>query len=129
MTYTDTIPVCSTEYFYAIRAVDDANNASTFVTDAQVIVVEPTTPTEEVINPEGTEAVQGETTTNNEETPQNGNDTNGEVQGETTTDNEAVEQSKFWSWFKYVLIGIGVASLGGVAYIYVSNRRNNKKTY
>ena len=129
ITYTDTLPVCATEYFYAIRALDDANNTSTFVTDAQVIVIPPVTPAE-VLNPTGTEEVQGETTAEEQE---NGNeenpDNNGEVQGETTTEEDVVNQSKFWGWFKYVLIGIGVASLGGVAYMYVSNRRNNKKTY
>lgn len=126
ITYTDTLPVCNTEYFYAIRAVDAANNTSTFVTDAQVVVIPPAvTPVVEELNPAGTEEVQGETTT--EEETQSGTDTSGEVQGETTTDEDTVKEYTFWSWFKYVLIGIGVASLCGVAYIYVTNRRKTTK--
>lgn len=128
ITYTDTLPVCNTEYFYAVRAIDEANNTSTFVTDAQVIVIPPVvTPVVEELNPAGTEEVQGETTTE-EESP-NDTDTNGEVQGETITDEDTAKEYTFWSWFKYVLIGIGVASLGGVAYIYVTNRRKNAKAY
>ena len=47
VTYTDTpLPNCSTEYYYAIRAVDSFNNTSTFVTDDIVtVVIVPATPT------------------------------------------------------------------------------------
>src|SRR5690606_25697870 len=61
ISYTDTVPNCDLEYFYAVRSVDDANNSSPFVADTLVTV----TP---------------------DEADPNGNGDDGEVQG--SEDNE-----------------------------------------
>lgn len=141
VTYTDTpLPSCSTEYYYAIRALDSFNNTSTFVTDDIVtIVIVPATPTETTTDENG--EVAGEEVVDDDADGTGGNggeevvDDDGEVAGEdivdengATTDegdengDETADQS-FWDEYKYVLIFIGVVLLSSVGYIYVKRRK------
>ncbi len=140
VTYTDTpLPSCSTEYYYAIRSVDDFNNTSTFVTDDIVTVVytQGTTTTNVTVTDE-TGEVAGETTTDEEGNGTGGDDEtttdeNGEVAGETTEDengegtegegNVDEEDQSFWGEYKYVIIFLGVVLLSSVGYIYVKRRK------
>lgn len=150
ITYTDTLPVCDVEYFYAIRVFDDANNASSMVTDPLVIVVQPEKEEKEEVeelvvdieeetgSTDNSGEVQGETTVeeeDNEEDTVDETDTNGEVEGEEDINDENIdddsneenkEKDTFWDWFKYVLIGLVLITLSGSILKYVANRRNEK---
>lgn len=135
VTYTDTVPNCDLEYFYAVRAVDDADNSSDFTADTVVTVVPGT------IIDEGGE-VQGAGTGNNnnggneEENGGNGSD-NGDNEEEdvkgtgdkesTNGDSNKKDENTVWDWLKYVLLAVALLGAGGVAYLYVRNR-NNKPT-
>ncbi len=121
VTYSDTQPVCGQTYFYAVRALDVADNTSTFVTDKTVVVTivpaTPTTPVTPTVVP--VEEVKGtETTEDNTDT-----NTNEEVKG--VTDEET--QSNVWSWLKYVLIGVGAITIISISYVYARKRNRGNE--
>ncbi len=131
VTYVDNpVPNCSTEYFYAVRALDSIGNASTFTTDNIVKIVYTYTPsTETEGTTDGTGEVAGEEinidedgTGGNGEEEEEGDD-NGEVKGEEDEESVENEKDSFWNKYRYVLLAIGVAVLGGIGYIYVRRKK------
>jgi|GEM_PF-903215 len=130
VTYSDTQPICGTTYFYAVRAVDIAENTSSFVTDKTVVItivpITPVTPVTPTVVP--VEEVKG--TETGEETTDTTNTDNGvdqtpdeEVKGVT----DEGTSSKVWSWLKYVLIGVGVVTIIGVSYVYAKRRNRGNE--
>lgn len=132
VTYTDIVPVCDQEYFYAIRTVDTVGNPSVIVTDAIVKTVQAppttTTPATTVTTPGTTipvtedeevagedisvdEEVLGEQQTVEDETP---------VTGEVPDDTENTEDKKN----NTVIYIIAIVLLGSIGYIYVKNRKS-----
>ncbi|HCC67597.1 TPA: hypothetical protein DEP90_00030, partial [Patescibacteria group bacterium] len=123
-TYTDTLPTCDKEYYYAIRAVDEFNNVSTMVTDDIITIIPGTTTTTVTVNGETeTGQIAGEETTAEPDgTGGNGEEEmeeeEGDVAGEETTkeDEENGEEGgeedsgdkSFWDEYKYVIIALGV---------------------
>ena len=134
VTYIDNDPLdCSKEYYYAIRALDDLNNFSTFVTDNIINIVEGTTSTTVTVNGE-TGEVAGEETTAGEDTENGGGEEkndNGEVKGdedqedEDTGDQENGDEdiTSFWNKYKYVIIAVAVVALGSAGYSYVRRKK------
>jgi len=135
VSYTDTsITDCSKEYYYAIRALDDLNNYSGFVTDNIIKIVQGTTTTTVTVNGE-TGEVAGEETTAGEETEgENGTgaeEENGEVKGDEDDENgedngeenDDESVSSFWNKYKYVIIAAGVVVLGSAGYSYVRRKK------
>ncbi len=130
VTYTDDTAVCGTTYYYAVRALDNADNPSAFVSDKVVVYIEAedteeTSGTGEVAGEETSEEeeaenTEGESNTEVENTEEE--DTNGEVKGETTDETET-EKSKGWSWWQYIILSAGVVVLVYVIYTYVKSRR------
>jgi uncharacterized repeat protein (TIGR01451 family) len=126
VTYSDTQPVCGQTYFYAVRALDIADNTSTFVTDKTVVVtlvpVTPTTPVTPTVVP--IEEVKGtETTEPDTSTPVQTTDNEEEVKG--VTDDET--KANVWDWLKYVLIGVGALTIISITYVYAKNRKREQE--
>jgi LPXTG-motif cell wall-anchored protein len=82
--YIDTLPNCNIDYYYAVRAVDGANNSSLFVADSIAIVIDnDTTPNDDDGNVQGVDDNDGNGNgTTDGETPKPDEDGNGEVKGE-----------------------------------------------
>lgn len=119
--YTDTIPVCGTTYYYVIQAVDAYGNRSPFRGDQIVTIIDNTTgggtttggTTAGGVAGEGTTA-GGEDGTGAEVTPSGiaiDTDENGNVLGGTTDNTGGFNYTTFW----VVIIG-GLAVLGGIVY-------------
>ncbi len=136
VTYTDTIPVCGQEYFYAVRSVDSVSNTSPIVTD-------PIIQTVEVQGEATTTTTTTQTTTPTSTTPtavtvQESEDAEVKGEEETPEDTEKVEkeeseeigeekEDKTEEKSNIGLIVIVVIFLaGGIGYMYV---RNRKTTY
>lgn len=132
--YTDTVPNCDLTYYYAVRAVDSADNSSDFVADTVVTVIPG-----EVVDGGDNGEVEGVDTDNGGNQGGNNNggnnsgndndDDNGEVKGDEDEDKDNGKgddkdgESTLWDWLKYVLPIVGVVVLGGVVYVYVKNRK------
>jgi hypothetical protein len=120
--YTDTVPVCGTTYYYVIQAVDAYGNRSPFKGDQIVTIIDNTTgggtttnggTTAGGVAGEGTTA-GGEEGTGAEVTPSGitiDTDENGNVLGGTTDNTGAFNYTTFW-----VVIIAGLAVLGGIVY-------------
>ncbi len=90
--YTDTIPTCGQNYYYVLRATDDAGNVSAFVGDSVTNVTTTTVyvPANQPVAPANEGAVLGAETANGENTTanssnSNNSDENGDVLSATTT--------------------------------------------
>ena len=135
ITYTDDDPLdCSKEYYYAIRALDDLNNFSSFVTDNIIKIVQGTTSTTVTVNGE-TGQVAGEETTAGEEGEESPDQEEGEDNGEVKGDEDEEDKDKdeeengdesitsFWNKYKYVIIAAAVVALGSAGYSYVRRKK------
>jgi hypothetical protein len=131
VTYADNDPLdCSKEYYYAIRALDDLGNFSSFVTDNIIKIVQGTTTTVVTVNGE-TGEVAGEETTAGEETEgENGTgaedeDENGDVKGDEDDGEENEDESteSIWNKYKYVIIAAVVVLLGSAGYSHVRRKK------
>ena len=134
VSYTDSTATCGVTYYYAIRAVDNADNVSSFVTDKTVVIVPipanntntntsttSSTTTEEV---KGSETSTSDTSTNTDTSSTTSSVTDEQVKGASSE----VTQASAWDWIKYVLIVVGVIGIMSVAYIYVNKRVNKKNS-
>jgi uncharacterized repeat protein (TIGR01451 family) len=134
VTYTDTIPICAQEYFYAVRTTDNVNNTSPIVTDPIVKTVEvlgtdtvpqttntPTTPprtTTPIIAEEDTEEeVKGEEEMLDTEAPEELEEVEKE---ESDKDDEDEKKGNAW-----LIAIIAILLLGSVGYLYVKRQRTN----
>ena len=131
VTYTDTIPVCTQEYFYAVRSVDGVNNMSAIVTDPIIKTVE--------VQEEATTPVQATTpaTTTLAATEKVEESEDAEVKGEeeTTEDTDKVvekkdtekedEQEDKDEKKNYIglIVLIAILLAGAVGYRYVKNKK------
>ena len=131
VTYTDTIPVCTQEYFYAVRSVDGVNNMSAIVTDPIIKTVE--------VQEEATTPVQATTpaTTTLAATEKVEESEDAEVKGEeeTTEDTDKVvekkdaekedEQENKDEKKNYIglIVLIAILLAGAVGYRYVKNKK------
>ncbi|KKR05735.1 MAG: Peptidase S8 and S53, subtilisin, kexin, sedolisin [candidate division WS6 bacterium GW2011_GWF2_39_15] len=136
VTYIDTVPDCNKDFFYAVRAVDDAGNTSDFVTDRLVEVTSlPPVDNGDGGDTEG-EVAGEETDGNNGEENEGGN---GEVKGEDNdneggngngsknedgegTGNGGDEKGNVWDWLKWVIAAVAVLTAGTLVYLYVNGR-------
>lgn len=136
VTYVDTVPNCDIEYYYAVRAVDNANNSSDFTADTVVTVVPGIIDNEDVQgvdtdggnnggNVDGNE--DGEVKGEEDDDTDSDTDSDGDVNGSSDDEDTEATVSKVWEWLKYVLLGLALVAVGGVAYVYVANRRAQKE--
>ncbi len=133
VTYADDDPLdCTKEYYYAIRALDDLGNFSSFVTDNIVTVIQGTTATTVTVNGETGEVAGEETTAGEEgeENPDQEEEDNGEVKGDEDEENgedkdgeEDDTDETFWNKYKYVIIAAAVVALGSAGYTYVRRKK------
>ncbi len=133
VTYADDDPLdCTKEYYYAIRALDDLGNFSSFVTDNIVTVIQGTTATTVTVNGETGEVAGEETTAGEEgeENPDQEEEDNGEVKGDEDEENgedkdgeEDDTDETFWNKYKYVIIAAAVVVLGSAGYSYVRRKK------
>ena len=128
-TYTDNgLPSCDKEYYYALRAVDNLNNTSPFVTDDIVTIVEGETTTTEGTIATSTTVLEEEGEVAGETTDEDGN---GDVAGEETTtdeeengeEDENGEEKTFWQKYWYAVLAAGVILTITVGYTYAQRKR------
>jgi len=128
VSYTDGTSLCDVEYYYAIRALDNSGNASSFVSDDFKVYVEAEDTVEleeEVVEDEETkdEEVQND---EQEEASKPENNEEGEIKGDEDIEEEikTENQNTKWLWWQYALLGAGVVlSASMIVYLYVKNRK------
>ncbi len=142
-TYTDnSLPDCDKEYYYAVRALDNLNNSSSFVTDNIVTVLEKevTIAGATTVGTAATGATTaGASTTeviSKTETGETVDAENGEVAGEETDikeesaekdeitkDQKNEEEKTFWEKYWFVIIASGSILLIMLGYAYARKRK------